>query len=126
MTKWEAKLDHRCYPYFVPWTELEWLFKLLICMNCFCTPRILFHRWKIKIGMMQVPMMIHFQLMRKKRLVQQHLPYENNSIASENEETMVMRKMKALMFLRIWKMLTSLTRKLSQAPAQERNGSSHN
>ena len=73
MTKWEAKLDHRCYPYFVPWTELEWLFKLLICMNCFCTPRILFHRWKIKIGMMQVPMMIHFQLMRKKRLVQQHL-----------------------------------------------------
>ena len=38
--------------------------------------------------------------------------YENNSIASENEETMVMRKMKALMFLHIWKMLTSLTRKL--------------
>ena len=52
--------------------------------------------------------------------------HENNSIANEDEETMVIRKIKALMCLRIWKMLTSLTRKLSQAPAQERNGSSHN
>ena len=38
--------------------------------------------------------------------------YGNYSIASENKEAMVIRKMQALMFLRIWKMLTSLTRKL--------------
>ena len=37
-------LDHRCYPYLVPWTEMIWLFKFLMCMNCYCTTRILFHR----------------------------------------------------------------------------------
>ena len=41
-------MDHRCLPYLVPWTEMEGVFKLWISVNCYYTPRKLFHRWKIK------------------------------------------------------------------------------
>ena len=118
-------LDHRCYPYLVPWTEMIWLFKFLMCMNSYCTPHILFHRWKIKIGIIQVSMMTQIPIDDEKKN-DSISSYGNYSIASENKEAMVIRKMQALMFLRIWKILASLTRKLSQTPAQERNGSNHN
>ena len=40
--------DHRSFPFLVPWTEMEWSFKLWMCGNCYYTPRILFPKWKIK------------------------------------------------------------------------------
>ena len=43
-------LDHRCYPYLVPWTGMEWSFKLCMGVNYYYTPRKLFHKLKIKIG----------------------------------------------------------------------------
>ena len=119
-------MGYGCLPYLVPsWTEIIWLFKLLMCMNCYCTPRILFHTWRIKFGMIQIPKMIQLPIDdgEKNDLMVSFMKIILSP--NEDEKTMVIRKMKALMCLRIWKMLTSLTRKLSQAPAQERNGSSH-
>ena len=43
-------LDPRCYQYLVPWTGMIWLFKLWMGVNLYYTPRKLFHKWKIKIG----------------------------------------------------------------------------
>ena len=55
-------MDYRCLPYLVPWSEMKWLSKFLTCMNCYCTPRILFHRWKIKFGMIEVLMMVQITI----------------------------------------------------------------
>ena len=56
-------MGYGCLPYLVPsWTEIIWLFKLLMCMNCYCTTRILFHTWRIKFGMIQIPKMIQLPI----------------------------------------------------------------